>query len=115
MALNAARDGASTTSLGNLFQCFTTLCVKNFFLISNLNLPCPSLKPFPLVLHVDEISPSLFYRLTRPSLLSLSSQEKCSSMSVSLLYWGTQNWTQQSMWGLTGATLHIRLLEPVQN
>jgi len=39
-ALNASRDGASTTSLGNLFQCVTTLCVKNFFLTSNLNLPC---------------------------------------------------------------------------
>ena len=35
LALNASRDGASTTSLGNLFQCVTTLCVKNFFLISN--------------------------------------------------------------------------------
>ena len=50
LALNASRDGASTTSLGNLFQRVTTLWVKNFFLISNLNLPCLSLKPFPLVL-----------------------------------------------------------------
>ena len=50
LALNASRDGASTTSLGNLFQCITTLWVKNFLLISNLNLPCLSLKPFPLVL-----------------------------------------------------------------
>ena len=39
LVLNASRDGSSTTSLGNLFQCVTTLCVKNFFLISNLNLP----------------------------------------------------------------------------
>ena len=38
LALNASRDGASTASLGNLFQCVTTLCVKNFLLISNLNL-----------------------------------------------------------------------------
>jgi len=30
--------GASTTSLGNLLQCLTTLTVKDFFLISNLNL-----------------------------------------------------------------------------
>ena len=29
------------------------LCVKNFLLISNLNLPCLSLKPFPLVLNDD--------------------------------------------------------------
>jgi len=50
LALNASRDEASTASLGNLFQCISTLCVKNFLLISNLNLPCLSLKPFPLVL-----------------------------------------------------------------
>jgi len=50
LALNASRDGASTASLGNLFQCVTTLWVKNFLLISNLNLSCLSLKPFPLVL-----------------------------------------------------------------
>ena len=48
LALNAYRDGASTTSLGNLFRCVTTLWVKNLFLISNLNLPCLSLKPSPL-------------------------------------------------------------------
>ena len=29
LALNASRDGASTTSLGNLFQRVTTLCMKN--------------------------------------------------------------------------------------
>ena len=29
----------STTSLGNLSQCVTTLCLKNFFLIWNLHLP----------------------------------------------------------------------------
>ena len=34
LALNVSRDGASTTSLGNLGQGFTTLMVKNFFLIS---------------------------------------------------------------------------------
>jgi len=32
LALNASRDGASTASFGNLFQCVTTLCV-NFTLI----------------------------------------------------------------------------------
>ena len=53
LALNASRDGASTTSLGNLFQCVTTLCVKNFLLISYLNLPCLSLKPFPLALSLS--------------------------------------------------------------
>ena len=38
VALNASRDGASTTSSGKLFQGVTTPCVKNFLLISNLNL-----------------------------------------------------------------------------
>ena len=55
---------AFTTSLGNLFLCVTTLCVKNFFLISNLNLPCPILKPFPVVLSLSTLinshSPFLF-------------------------------------------------------
>ena len=36
--------------LGQPVQCVTTLWVKNFLLRSNLNLPCLSLKPFPLVL-----------------------------------------------------------------
>ena len=36
--------------LGQPVQCLTTLWVKNFLLISNINLPCLSLKPFPLVL-----------------------------------------------------------------
>ena len=49
LALNAFRDGASTASLGNLFQCVTTLWVKNFLLICILNLLCLSLKPFPLL------------------------------------------------------------------
>ncbi|KAK4823530.1 hypothetical protein QYF61_003039 [Mycteria americana] len=50
LSLNVSRDGASTTSLGNLGQCFTTLIVKSVFLISSLNLPSFSLKPLPLVL-----------------------------------------------------------------
>ncbi|KAK4828289.1 hypothetical protein QYF61_024954 [Mycteria americana] len=48
--LNTSRDGDSTTSLGSLFQCLTTLLVKKFFLISNLNFPWCNLRPFPLVL-----------------------------------------------------------------
>ena len=38
LASNTAREGASTASLSNLCQCFATLMVKNFFLLSNLNL-----------------------------------------------------------------------------
>ncbi|KAK4830944.1 hypothetical protein QYF61_014403 [Mycteria americana] len=44
------RDGDSTTSLGSLFQCFTTLSLKKLFLILNLNLPWCNLRPFLLVL-----------------------------------------------------------------
>ena len=39
LILNVSRDGASTTSLGNLSQWFTTLSVKNFFLVFSLNVP----------------------------------------------------------------------------
>ena len=55
LALNASRDGAFTASLGNLFQCVATLWVKIFFLISNLNVPCLSLKPFLLVLSLSTL------------------------------------------------------------
>ena len=37
LALNTARNGAFTTSLGNLCQGLTILTVKNFFLISILH------------------------------------------------------------------------------
>jgi len=55
LALNTAREGAATTSLGNLFQRPTTLSVKNFFLTSSLNLPSSSLKPLPLVLSLHSL------------------------------------------------------------
>jgi len=45
--------GIYTTSFGNLFQCVTTFWMKNVLLISNLNLPCLNLKPFPLVLSLS--------------------------------------------------------------
>jgi len=38
LTLNVSRDEASADSLGNVLQCFTTLILKNFFLVSNLNL-----------------------------------------------------------------------------
>ena len=66
MTLNVSMDGSSTTSLGNPFQCFTTLIVKNFFLISSLSLPRFSLKPLPLVLSLLSLlkdCPHLSYRL----------------------------------------------------
>jgi len=42
LALNTAREGAATASLGSLGQSLTTLMARNCFPISNLNLPCSS-------------------------------------------------------------------------
>jgi len=55
-----SREGESATSLGILVQCLTTLTVKNFFLISDLNLPSFSFKLLPLVLSLHTLvkSPS---------------------------------------------------------
>lgn len=60
MAVNTTTNGAFITSLGNLFQCFTTLNTKNFFLKSNVNPPFFSLRSLVLVLslHAFEKSPS---------------------------------------------------------
>ena len=48
-----------------MFQCLATLTVRDFFLISNLNLPSLSLTPFPLVLSpqplLKSLSPSFLY------------------------------------------------------
>jgi len=52
LALNPAREGEATASLGNLGQGLTTLRVKNFFLMSSLNLRSFSLKPCPLAVKV---------------------------------------------------------------
>ncbi|KAK4823085.1 hypothetical protein QYF61_025707 [Mycteria americana] len=51
--LNTDGLGASTTSLGSLLQCLTTLLVKKCFLTSSLNLPWHSFEPFPHVLSLD--------------------------------------------------------------
>jgi len=50
LALNTSVDEVSTTSLDNLVQCFTTLIIKNVFLISSLNQTSFLLKPLPLFL-----------------------------------------------------------------
>jgi len=42
---NLSRDGDSTTVLGSLVQCLTTLSIKKFFLIPNINLPWRNLRP----------------------------------------------------------------------
>ena len=55
LTLNTSKDWTSTTSPDNLFQCLTTLIIKNFFLMSRLNLPSFSLKPLPLVLSLQAL------------------------------------------------------------
>jgi len=62
--LNTSRDSDSTTSLGSLCQCLTSLSEKKFLLISNLILPWCNLKRFPFVL-------SLVIQETRPTPTSL--------------------------------------------
>jgi len=47
LALNTAREGAATASVGNLCRGLTTLLVKNFFLTSNLYLPSFTLQSLP--------------------------------------------------------------------
>ena len=63
LTLSVCMDGASITPLGSLFQCLTTLSVKNVFLISILNLSSFSLKSFSLVFSqqtlLKSLSPSL--------------------------------------------------------
>ena len=79
-----SRNGVFTTSLGNLFQCFTNLILKIFILLSSINIsPCPvaidSAKesvPFFLSSPLDSEKPLsghlslLFSRLNSPSSLS---------------------------------------------
>lgn len=62
LVLNTAR--AATSSLGSLCQCLTTLTVKNFFIMPNLNLPSFIRKLFPLVLSLSAL------RVTLPFLKS---------------------------------------------
>jgi len=47
MFLNISMDSDSTTSLGGLHQCLTTLPEKKFFLIPNWNLPLKQLEAVP--------------------------------------------------------------------
>lgn len=69
LSLNISRDGTSTSSLANLFHYLTTPIVKNFFLLSNLDLLPSSLKLLPLVLSLSALvkspSPSFMQDLLR--------------------------------------------------
>jgi len=82
--------------LGQPVQCVTTLWGKNFLLISNLNLLCPSLKPFSFVLSLSTLissrSPSCLYApfkywkaaMRSPQSLLFSKLNKPSSLNLSL-------------------------------
>jgi len=65
-ALNISREGASTTSLDNLFQCLTTLIAKNFSLTSNVTQPSFSLQPLYFVLSLDALVKVPFQLSRRP-------------------------------------------------
>ena len=69
LAFNTSREEAFTASLGNLGQGLTTLMGKNFFLISNLNLPSVSLEPFPLVLSLHPLVKSPSPGLSHPAVV----------------------------------------------
>jgi len=64
LTLDVARDGTSNISVGNLCQCFTTVIIKNFVLISDLNILCSSLKLSPFVLsqqiQLKRLAPSVY-------------------------------------------------------
>jgi len=77
LALNPAKEGAATASLGNLGQGLTTLRVKNFFLISHLNLPSFSLKPLSPVLSLHGLVKVPLQLSCRP----LQVLEGCSKVS----------------------------------
>lgn len=81
LCLNTSNDGASTTFLGSLFWCFTTVTVKKFFLKSKLNLLSLSLKPLSFVLSLQVLGKNL-----SPSFLEAPFQ-----------YW---NATKRSCWSL---------------
>jgi len=67
--LNTSRDGDLTTSLGSLFQCLTTLSVKNFF---------PNIRPKPALAQLEAIfsCPVTCYlgKQTNPHLATISFQ-----------------------------------------
>ncbi|NXW03176.1 LTN1 ligase, partial [Fregetta grallaria] len=105
LTLNVPRDGASTASLGNMFQCFTTLIVKKIFLISSLNLPSFSLKPLPLVkarsaareviatYSVDDIFIELIIQLPSNYPLGSITVESGKRVGVAVQQW--RNWMLQ--------------------
>lgn len=66
LAMTASADGAPTVSLCSLCPCLTMLSMKKFFQMFNLNLPCFTLNPLPLVLslHTQVKCIFIFLKLT---------------------------------------------------
>jgi len=79
--LNISRGCDSTTSLGSLSQCLTTLSVKKFFLISNLNLPWCNLRPLPLSCYLEKETDSHL-----PTTSSFWVVVESNNVSLSLLF-----------------------------
>lgn len=134
--LNTSRDEVlgHAQLLWDLFQCLTTLTIKNLFLVSNLKLPSFSLKPFPLDLSVQKallhlsLLPSsgsksfwslLFSRLKNSRSLCLSLKEgwpliifvaslwTCSNRSLSHPYVGHPRVGHSTLGGASEEQKHI--------
>ena len=108
---------------------YFNLCLLPFLLSLNTtekSLAPSSLLPEQVFIHMDKIPPIHFcFWLNSLSSLSLSLYDGCSnpliifialqwtfsSMPMSLLYWGAQDWTQYSRCGLTSAEQKGRILQ----
>lgn len=81
--LDMSRNCDSTTSLGSLVQCLTTLPMKKFFLTPNLNLPWCNLRPFAHILrtplsyvsYIDVLNSNF-----KSTVVPTESQIKCKEM-----------------------------------
>ena len=128
-SVNICRDGDSITSLVSLFQCLTTLSVKNFLLISNLRsfpliLPRvnsekkPTLLTFQGFEESNKVCPQPPFPQTKQSqflqsllikhILQALHRPCCPSFDLFqhlhvLSELRCPNWTQYSRWGLTSA------------
>ena len=96
--LNTSRDSDTTTSLGSLCHCSTTLSEQKSFLISNLNLssyccylgeetdPTSPQPPFrSLQKAIRSPLSLLFFRLNNPSSLTRSPSDLCSRLLTAVL------------------------------
>lgn len=109
--LNTDRLGASTTSLGILFQYLIILSLKKYFLMPSLNFPWHSLELFPYVLSVgirEKNSPF-------PSLCPLLRKQQVRMRSpVSLFFSKLEKPTQPFRPGHSFQSFH-QLCCPLQN